>query len=147
MQPVVDAELSLAGFAGRRNSWRRKSREIISVVQLQKDPYGNYGYLNVGFWICSLGANPAPLERECHIRLRACDLFNNLRDRIDVFMDLERVSMSDAERINGIHRAMRVTVIPFLDSAQNLEGLTKNLSRVEGPSLMIRKEAGPVLGK
>jgi hypothetical protein len=141
----VDSDLTEAGFRREAATWRRSDDALITICQLQKDPFGNFGYLNLGFYLTTLGPKDVPSERDCHVKLRAGDLAEGVQNQIDIFMDFERVDMPRQERISGIHRVMEESIIPFLEGCRTVEGLADSIKRLRAPSLWVRKEALRVL--
>lgn len=118
---VIGSRLVGAGFSRSGQTWFRESTETIALANLQKSRYGPCYYMNLGFWIKSLGDPPSipPREHLCHIRARAD---SELEPGLGRTLDLE-VPIDDGDRRSELHRIVTETVIPFLVQGESLAGL------------------------
>ena len=62
--------LKAAGFKKVGSTWRRDSRDGVHVVNAQASQWGPDFFINIGFYIRTLGNEQAPLENHCHVRER-----------------------------------------------------------------------------
>ena len=62
--------LKAAGFKKAGSTWRRDSRDGVHVVNAQASQWGPDFFINLGFYIRTLGNEQAPLENHCQVRAR-----------------------------------------------------------------------------
>lgn len=62
------------GFRKDGATWRRSSPEVIVVFNIQGSQWGRQFYLNLGAYLRQLGAETAPTEYRCHVRVRLSEL-------------------------------------------------------------------------
>jgi hypothetical protein len=103
--------LKKAGFVKKGLSWWIDSKDIIVVVNLQKCDWGDYYFINIGFWLKALEKGLFPKEHECHLSYRAESLFPEQRELILVSCHLE---MSDPELLADLSTFIESPLIPFL---------------------------------
>lgn len=114
---VLGAELASHGFNRKSSSWYREAEGGLQVVDLQKSSYGLQFYLN----LCCVPAGmavegmPTPKEHKCPIRIRLTAAFQEHRDDIEAAFDLDRTSLSEAQRQGSVVRIVREWLLPFFD--------------------------------
>ena len=114
--------LKAAGFKKKRpTTWYRDGAETICVVNLQKSPYGNEFYVNIGLWLKALGDNDKPVEYHCHIRTRWEELIPEDEFKIKRLLDLEDMSMFDEDRVKEIPRLLQSYIFPFFAKVDTLK--------------------------
>lgn len=87
IEAAISAPLKAARFRKKARTWHRINDGTIDVFNIQKSPYGDGLYLNLGVYLTSLGPELSPPEYRCHIQVR-----------------LEHVA--HPSRVDEIHRAV-----------------------------------------
>ena len=62
--------LKALGFTKKSDNWWRQSQDAVQVLNIQKSPYGERIYVNLGIYLKALGTETSPPERRCHVRIR-----------------------------------------------------------------------------
>lgn len=62
--------LKALGFTKKSNNWWRQSQDAVQVLSIQKSPFGERIYVNLGIYLKALGNETAPPERRCHVQVR-----------------------------------------------------------------------------
>jgi hypothetical protein len=70
VEKLLAPVMKVAGFRKKQRTWWRETAETVEVVNLQKSPYSEQMYVNLGVYIRSLGQETSPPEHRCHIRAR-----------------------------------------------------------------------------
>ena len=70
LETNIAPKLRALGFSKKARTWRRAAGDSIQVVNVQKSPYGEQIYVNLGLYIRALGDEPSPPENRCHIQAR-----------------------------------------------------------------------------
>jgi hypothetical protein len=70
IETLVASTLKSAGYKKKARTWWRTTPDSIQVVNLQKSPYGEQVYVNLGLYVRALGNEEFPPENRCHIRAR-----------------------------------------------------------------------------
>lgn len=118
-----------AGFSGKGQTWWFDGDDVLVVANLQKDRYGSVVYLNLGFWLKSLGPPPSPPKKHlCPVGIRAEDVFPDSLDEIDKLLDLAR-SIPEEERYLGLEKLLDNVIIPFLKDASSASRLRAHMLR------------------
>lgn len=68
--------LKALGFTKKANNWWRQSQDAVQVLNIQKSPYGEWIYVNLGIYLKALGTETTPPERRCHVRVRLEQIAN-----------------------------------------------------------------------
>ena len=118
---ALEAVLSGEGFFRKKDSWYRRSNEVVEVVNLQKSQYGAQHYLNYALWLTAFGDATSPKEDKCHIRMRV-DIIMTDAENFARLLDLEADMPSDERRIT-IAAVLTSEFIPFADQCRSLTGL------------------------
>jgi hypothetical protein len=58
------------GFRKRSRTWWRSTPDTIGVLNLQKSPFGERLYVNLGVYLTQLGQESNPPHHRCHIQTR-----------------------------------------------------------------------------
>lgn len=122
VQATVDNFGQITGMRKHSGAWYGSSRDVWTVVQLQKSQYGRSYFLNVGFWLKAPGDTQPPKERDFHIRARLNALLPDLDTQITELLDLE-TSLSDAERKQRLTSILRDSLWPLLRRGSTIDGL------------------------
>ncbi len=143
---LVDRVLNPYGFKRRKNTWYLDAPEIIAVVDLQKSRWGQQFFINLAFYLKSLGSERFPKENHCHARVRLSALLDTAeRAKFDQALDLEDTSFSQSQREEVIETALRRSGLPLLQAGRSLDALRTFLTEREVPSLFLAKEARSAL--
>lgn len=62
--------LKALGFTKKSNTWWRQSQDAVQVLNIQKSPFGERIYVNLGIYLKALGTETTPPERRCHVQER-----------------------------------------------------------------------------
>jgi len=62
--------LKALGFTKKSNNWWRQSQETVQVLKIDKSPFGERLYVNLGIYLKALGTELTPPERRCHVQVR-----------------------------------------------------------------------------
>lgn len=104
------AALRKAGFVKKSNSWYRSGEDAIVVLNLQKSPYGDNYYLNVGISLKTLSSEPFPKENHCHIQMRADDFVGDDIMLLNRVLDLNEGNEQD---LSGFIELMNQIILPL----------------------------------
>lgn len=116
-----------AGFSGKGQTWWFEGDDVVVVTNLQKDRYGSVVYLNLGFWLKSLGPFPSPpREHVCPVGCRAERLFPDRLDEIDRLLNLDE-GVPDEKRYRGLQILLNEVIIPFLKDASSATALRAHI--------------------
>lgn len=120
---LLDDALKSIGFNRSGLTWRRTSDDIITVVSIQSSEYDEAIYLNIGFWIRSLGRDiKSPKEHECHVRGRAEDVLPPREPDIQDLMFPE-TTMTDEARAQELADIINTHLVPLLRDQSTVLGL------------------------
>ncbi len=143
---MLAASLKSAKFSRSGRRWFEDCDEVISVISLQKSQWSPQYFINVGFWVKSLGApSVLPKENECHIRIRADAAFGEMASEIATMCDLEN-DVSDADRASWIGRFVNDRLAPFVrrgSDVSSLRDMAREKCFVDG---LVVRAAWPILG-
>lgn len=114
----------VAGFLHKGQTWFKDHAEVVALANLQKSQYSPERFLNLGFWLKTLGRPPSmpPGEHLCHARIRAESLFLDQGWEISELLNLQ-APISDDERTRRLGALVGGMVVPFLERGHSLEGL------------------------
>ncbi len=70
IEAVMLSKMKTLGFRKKGRSWWRDGCETTQVVNLQKSPYADKLYVNLGVYIARLGPEVNPPVNHCHIQMR-----------------------------------------------------------------------------
>jgi hypothetical protein len=70
LEAAITPSLKASGFTKKARTWWRHSPDVIQVLNLQKSPYGDNLYVNLGIYVKSLGEEQNPPENRCHVQAR-----------------------------------------------------------------------------
>ena len=70
IEALVAPALKAAGYKKKARTWWRTTADSVQVVNLQKSPYGEQVYVNLGLYVRALGTEEFPPENRCHIQAR-----------------------------------------------------------------------------
>lgn len=136
--------LSDGGYLRSKDTWRRRSPEVVEVVNIQKSQYGHQYYLNYGIWILAVGENKAPRDEDCHIQIRITSAISSGKE-LAMLLDLER-EMSDGERREGIRRLFLSEFFPWSSGCASIAGLKAMFGSGEFRAAGVRGPAIAILG-
>lgn len=121
---VFAKALQNEGFCKKGSTWYLDGAEVTVVLNLQHSDHGEYFYINVGFWLKSLGDNSFPKENHCHVRLRLPSIFVSAQFLIEKVCSLEYGTTEDLDQfVNFFEKE----AIPFLRSICTEEQLARKI--------------------
>lgn len=131
------------GFRRSGRSLRRDASEVTVIVGVEKG-FGDQWFVNVGFWIHSLGAPPPDRVESSHFYFRLERLFPDMRETI-----LGAGALSDEEQEQKYHELVDLLadrVAPELEALTTEAGLREAMVRGRLRDGLMRKEARDHLG-
>lgn len=70
LEIAIAPPLKALGFRKKARTWRRTTSDTICVLNLQKSPFGERLYVNLGVYLRALGQELNPPENRCHVQVR-----------------------------------------------------------------------------
>jgi hypothetical protein len=128
IQETVDACCKRQGFVKKSGSWYLYGEDLITVVNLQRSQYGPAYYINIGFWLVTLGSEKFPKINKCHLYTRVESAFPEYEDTIYSLLDLTS-GLGDDKRREEFEKIFCSNVIPTLVSVNSVSGLRSSLGR------------------
>jgi hypothetical protein len=121
LELAIALQLKNAGFRKKVRTWWRQVDEVIQVVNLQKSPYGERLYVNLGIYVTRLGSESSPAENRCHVQARL--------DRVVDPSRRQAVASAEAGATPAppLLEAILVDGLTWLDDLSTLAGLRKYL--------------------
>ncbi len=145
MRQMIPLEASIApalkasGFRKKaKTSWRH-CPEVIQVLNLQKSPYGDNLYINLGVYVRSLGAEQYPPENRCHVQIRLEWVAHSEREQCVVAANSNEVptqALIDAVLIDGIAWLCNLATLTGIRRHLESSGSKKGLVFHEVPNLV-----------
>jgi hypothetical protein len=130
IRQAIGSMLRDKGFRQKGDSWYLESREVISLVQLQRSSWGEQYYVNLGVAARAMLPNAPLKEHQCHIRARLDDLVPN-KTELSRHLDFDDGSQPPEHKISYIVRMIEEYAVPFLRSLMTLDSLRR---LIEGKS-------------
>lgn len=120
----IDKILGAAGYCRKGQSWYLRGPGSIVVVNLQKSPYAEQFYINVGIWLNRFGIVEFPAENSCHIQVRLTALFPE-----DVMMLEKACSLAEAtdDDMRSLADFLQSNAVPFLAECLTEAGVMAHL--------------------
>jgi meiotically up-regulated gene 157 (Mug157) protein len=146
IQQTFDNFGKSAAMVKQSGTWYRNTNDVIQAMNLQKSQYGPSYYVNVGWWLRSLGDVKFPKDHQWHIGIRLESLAANRAEEIKALMDLES-GISERERGRQLHELFESELRPALDRTRSVDGLRAlrregrlKAAAVRGPAILILDE-------
>jgi hypothetical protein len=119
LEAAIAPQLKAAGFRKKARTWWRNVDEAIQVVNLQKSPYGERLYVNLGIYVTRLGSETSPPENRCHVQARL--------ERVTDPARLAAISSAEAGAAPPqlLLDALLVDGLAWLDDLSTLAGIRK----------------------
>jgi len=135
LETTISSRMKSLGFRKKAQTWRRSTSDSIQVVNLQKNPYGEQLYVNLGLFICTLGTELSPPENRCHIQARL--------ERVvpDTFFESISSANSKSEPSPALLDALLIHGIKWLESIASPAGRKQFLGGPESARCLIDKRA------
>ena len=128
LKDAISDSLKSVGFVRKASTWYKENDETILVINLQKSQYGSRYYVNCAIALKSLGVEPFPKERYCHIRFRIEETISeDDRVKIQLILNLEDKTLSDKQRKEEMKRLIENFVLPRLDECSFQDGIAKSI--------------------
>ncbi|MCZ8255583.1 MAG: DUF4304 domain-containing protein [Bacteroidia bacterium] len=70
LEIAIASPLKVLGFRKKACTWWRATEDTVCVLNLQKSPFGERLYVNLGVYLRALGQEVTPPENRCHVRVR-----------------------------------------------------------------------------
>lgn len=140
---AVEAALTHAGFFKSGNVWRFDGADVSLIVNLQKIEYSRQMFVNVGFWLKGLGANPPEKVELTHMYYRLERLCPEQREAI--------LTAGDEGAQGHEHRSHEISAIlanecfPKLQSLASLEAIRTRFIAGKLSGGLVQKEARQLL--
>lgn len=119
VQVEYDALGKAMGMTKQSGSWYSIHDDVITQINLQKSDYGLSYYLNVGWWLRTLGGAQFPKERELHVRIRLDALIPGRADDVKTLLDIEQPVDGRSVRLRELFQELP----EILAGASSVEGL------------------------
>lgn len=132
------------GFRYDRGQWIRENDEIIQIVHLDKAPFGEKYYLDVGMFIRSLGLPDSLKERFAHYRVRLDHRVDKEFDEL-LFMFANIDVMDDGQRETRFSRLLEEKGVPILDMTMTTDGLIECYWKVYLSNAAVVRQASMLL--
>jgi hypothetical protein len=144
LKKSIALPLENVGFVKKGQTWYLDSKDVISVVNLQKCDWGEWYFINVGIWLKVLEEGSFPKESECHLNYRAESLFPDQRELILLGCHLE---MSNPEILVDLAKFIENQLIPFLDECREIKKLRELMAQGKLNNGIVWKEARKYLSE
>jgi Domain of unknown function (DUF4304) len=148
-KPIVDAinsALKILDFKKKSNTWYLHRDETVLLVNLQKSQYGDQFYINCAVLVRALSNLEFPKEYACHIRFRLdSDEVGAPKKRIELLLDLENDSISDAERKAELEKLIANHALPFLNQCSTLNEIAEMVRDGKIKSSFILKDLADLI--
>ena len=144
---MVARVLRVNGLSRKGSTWYFDGPEVAAVLNLQKE--GLQYYVNLGFWIKSLGDESWPKERMCHVRSRATNIWPDSAFEIDqLLFNVGPDGFTDEQRACGVPQFLEERVVPFMKATASLAALRHLVSSnwIGLRRFLVRRDAWQVLG-
>lgn len=145
IKKAITAELRPLGFIRKGSTWRLRKKDVIAVLNLQKDDSDYTYYLNVGFWLRQFEEMKDTRPELCHVQTRANRLHPERSAYINnLFADFE--SCDDAnDRVADIRRCLHESIAPILVECTTIPKLIQLVAH--NRYLLVRRDACNALGR
>jgi len=117
LERLIAQPLKELGFRKKSRTWWRHNDDTIQVLNLQKSPYGERMYVNLGIYVRALGTEDLPPENRCHLQVRLERVSN--AERWGSVASAE----SDREPTPELIAAVLVDGVAWLDRLSTLAGI------------------------
>lgn len=141
---AVGSLLRPVGFKKAGSTWRLITDDVIVVLNIQKSQFDSAHFVNVGFWIRSLGDDMKPKPELCHVRGRAEGIWPDLGSQVVELMNIPDTDVLDESRASAIQQIFRDRIVPLLEKGASSQGLSELVRECGG--LQVRKVAWPIFG-
>ena len=115
-----------SGFIKKGQTWDFFGKDVIVVVNLQKCDWGEYYFINVGFYLKAFGEVDFPLDNQCHLGYRAENFFPEKRGLILVGCSLEK---GTPEILADLVEFLDDQFIPFLKECTEVSKLQELMAK------------------
>jgi hypothetical protein len=146
LERCFDNNLQPLGFKKKASSWYLEQEDTLVLVDLQKSNFGDQFYTNVAAWLKVLGRNVFPKEHQCHIRIRLGAAYPELKAPADKLLNLEDLSLTDAQRSDGINQLFINGIIPLTTLFKDVDSAKNALHSSILSGALVTKRAQELLG-
>ncbi|PWF43921.1 DUF4304 domain-containing protein [Massilia glaciei] len=137
LAPVLKAR----GFKKTGATWYRNLDRMIQVLNIQKSPYADNFYVNVGIYLKALGDELRPPEARCHFRFRAESVLGaDERFELNRLLDFTQKAPT-SDRYQDIQILLEKSALLWLDENSTEQALWKLLQTPDAHAFAVRKGA------
>jgi hypothetical protein len=112
-----------AGLKRQGNTWSKRDRETIVVINLQQSRFGPQYYVNFAIWLLALGDVDRPKEQHCQIRTRLDSVINpEAAARLGELLDLDQ-DINEFDRREQLLRLLESNLPSLIDACETVERL------------------------
>jgi hypothetical protein len=144
IQQTFDTFGKSAEMLKQSGTWYRNTDDVIQAMNLQKSQYGPSYYVNLGWWLRSLGDAKFPKDHQWHIGIRLESLAGTRADEVKALMDLES-GISEKERGRQLQELFESELRPVLDRTRSVDGLRALRREGRLKAAAVRGPAIPIL--
>jgi hypothetical protein len=137
---VLNDVLLPRGFRKKKKTWQLPMDDTILLVDLQRSSWGPQFYINLAVFVRKLSDNPAPKEKDCHIRNRL-DSSTGASPTVAEALDLENTALDDNQRRAVLQQAMEAEGLKFLHDFESIPKIRESLLKGEYKGLSVDLEA------
>ncbi|WP_082585445.1 DUF4304 domain-containing protein [Hydrogenophaga sp. Root209] len=121
LETAIAPFLKVSGFKKKAKTWRRHCPDVIQVLNLQKSPYGDNMYVNLGVYVRSLGEEQNPPENRCHVQVRLERVTQSEREQCVVAANANEVPTQ------ALIEAILIDGVAWLNDLATLSGIRRYL--------------------
>lgn len=148
IKEIIKKSLSEAGYVKKSDTWYLRNDEVVLLVNIQKSQYGDQYYLNCGVGLKSLSSVEFPKEHQCDIRFRIEDAIPEGNEKnISALFNLEDISVSEAQRKDGISKLIAEYVLPTLHALSSIRGISEAIHSGVLAKAMVHKQVKDLVGR
>jgi hypothetical protein len=121
LETAITSSLKASGFIKKARTWWRYGPDVIQVLNLQKSPYGDNLYVNLGIYVKSLGEEQKPPENRCHVQVRLDRVAHSEHQQCVV------AATAGGVPVQALIDAVLVDGVAWLDDLATLSGIRRFL--------------------
>lgn len=121
LKTLVNNFAEEGGFKKTYGGWIKTSREVISVIELQKSNFGNSYYLNLKFFIQGIFETTYSINKKL-VKVDCGDVFLRPPKEYEELLNLDS-KIATEERRRGIHGLFVDFILPMAREASTRKGI------------------------
>ena len=122
LETSISTPLKVQGFRKRARTWWRDREETIQILNLQKSPFGERLYINLGVYVRQLGQESRPAAHNCHVQTRL-ELAADER-----YWNVIVSAESESQPPQDLVTAVLTDGVAWVDQVSSIEGILSYLS-------------------